>query len=167
MSGGSTSQNQAMARKQAAQRAHMHAFVDRFRYKASKARQAQSRIKMLEKMERIAAVTEDTVAPFSFPEPVKTVASPIVAMEKVSVGYQPGSPILKGMNLRIDQTREKQTIGIVLDPPAVRMRPSSNRSDPLPLDRDIAVRDDPVGEHQISSQYKIERLLVHFINQSI
>ncbi len=88
--------------KQEAKRKHLQSFVDRFRAKASKARQAQSRIKMLERMETIASVGEDNVAPFSFPAPVKTVASPIVAMEKVSVGYAPGAPILKGMNLRID-----------------------------------------------------------------
>ncbi|MGB3502150.1 MAG: ABC-F family ATP-binding cassette domain-containing protein [Mesorhizobium sp.] len=88
--------------KQEARRKHLQSFVDRFRAKASKARQAQSRIKMLERMETISAVGQDNVAPFTFPEPVKTVASPIVAMEKVSVGYTPGQPILKGMNLRID-----------------------------------------------------------------
>lgn len=85
-----------------ARRKHLQSFVDRFRAKASKARQAQSRIKALEKMETIAAVMEDNVTPFAFPESVKTVASPIVAMEKVSVGYQPGKPILKSMSLRID-----------------------------------------------------------------
>ena len=88
--------------KQDARRKHLQSFVDRFRAKASKARQAQSRIKALEKMETIAAVMDDNVAPFDFPEPVKTVASPIIAMDRVSVGYRPGEPILKGMSLRID-----------------------------------------------------------------
>jgi ATP-binding cassette, subfamily F, member 3 len=88
--------------KQMAERKHMEAFVERFRAKASKARQAQSRLKALERMKPIAAVVNESVRPFSFPEPVKTVASPIVALDHVNVGYQPGSPILKKMTLRID-----------------------------------------------------------------
>jgi ATP-binding cassette subfamily F protein 3 len=88
--------------KQEAARKHMESFVERFRAKASKARQAQSRLKALEKMKPISAVVNETVRPFSFPEPVKTVASPIVALDHVNVGYQPGSPILKKMTLRID-----------------------------------------------------------------
>ncbi|ODT06817.1 MAG: glycosyl transferase family 1 [Mesorhizobium sp. SCN 65-20] len=88
--------------KQEAARRHLQSFVDRFRAKASKARQAQSRIKALEKMKPIAALIEDNVRPFSFPEPVKTVASPIVALDKVNVGYQADKPILKKMTLRID-----------------------------------------------------------------
>ncbi|MCO6050915.1 ABC-F family ATP-binding cassette domain-containing protein [Mesorhizobium sp. RP14(2022)] len=88
--------------KQEAQRKHLQSFVDRFRAKASKARQAQSRIKALERMKPIASVTHDTVRPFSFPEPAKVVASPIVAMNNVSVGYTAGKPILKNLTLRID-----------------------------------------------------------------
>lgn len=88
--------------KQEAQRKHLQSFVDRFRAKATKARQAQSRIKALEKMKPIAALVDDTVRPFRFPEPVKTVASPIIAVDGASVGYQPGHPILKKMTLRID-----------------------------------------------------------------
>jgi ATP-binding cassette subfamily F protein 3 len=88
--------------KQEAARKHLQSFVDRFRAKASKARQAQSRIKALEKMKPISALVEDSVRPFSFPEPVKTVASPIVALDGIDVGYQPGHPILSRMTLRID-----------------------------------------------------------------
>ena len=88
--------------KQEAQRKHLQSFVDRFRAKASKARQAQSRIKALERMKPIAALINDSVKPFSFPEPVKTVASPIVALSGVEVGYAPGKPVLKKMTLRID-----------------------------------------------------------------
>jgi ATP-binding cassette subfamily F protein 3 len=88
--------------KQLAARKHMEAFVERFRAKASKARQAQSRLKALERMKPIAAAIDDMVSPFSFPEPVKTVASPIIAMQGVAVGYEPGKPILKRLSLRID-----------------------------------------------------------------
>jgi ATP-binding cassette subfamily F protein 3 len=88
--------------KQDAARKHMESFVERFRAKASKARQAQSRIKALEKMKPISAVVNDTVRPFSFPEPVKEAASPIIAIQGAAVGYQPGHPILKGLTLRID-----------------------------------------------------------------
>ncbi|TIM16655.1 MAG: ABC-F family ATP-binding cassette domain-containing protein, partial [Mesorhizobium sp.] len=88
--------------KQEAARKHMESFVERFRAKASKARQAQSRIKALEKMKPIAAIVNDNVRPFSFPEPVKTVASPIIALNNVNVGYVEGEPILKKMTLRID-----------------------------------------------------------------
>jgi ATP-binding cassette subfamily F protein 3 len=88
--------------KQEAHRKHLQSFIDRFRAKASKARQAQSRIKALERMKPIGAVLDESVRPFSFPEPQKTVASPIVAFTGVDVGYTPGKPVLKRMTLRID-----------------------------------------------------------------
>ncbi len=88
--------------KQDEQRAHMQSFVDRFRYTASKARQAQSRLKMLEKMEPIAAIADDSILPFSFPQPAKPIAPPLITYEDVSVGYTPGVPVLRKLNLRID-----------------------------------------------------------------
>ncbi|GAB4349839.1 MAG: ABC-F family ATP-binding cassette domain-containing protein [Oricola sp.] len=91
-----------MAEKQAARRRHMEAFVERFRYKASKARQAQSRIKALEKMADIEVAVDTGVQPIHLPSPERQPASPIIAMEGVSVGYAEGVPVLKRLNLRID-----------------------------------------------------------------
>ncbi|HET7408820.1 MAG TPA: ABC-F family ATP-binding cassette domain-containing protein [Paracoccaceae bacterium] len=93
--------NQAMAKKQATQRAHLQSFVDRFRAKASKARQAQSRLKMLERMEPIAAEVEGGVAPIRFPDPDE-LAPPLMTMEDVTVGYG-GRAVLSKVSLRLDQ----------------------------------------------------------------
>jgi ATP-binding cassette subfamily F protein 3 len=89
-------------RKQEDQRKHMMAFVERFRYKASKARQAQSRLKALSKLEPIAELVTDRVAPFFFPNPEKAIAPPLARWEKVSVGYAAGQPVLKNITLRMD-----------------------------------------------------------------
>ncbi|MGV0910166.1 ABC-F family ATP-binding cassette domain-containing protein [Martelella sp. FOR1707] len=88
--------------KNEAQRKHLQSFIDRFKAKASKARQAQSRVKALERMGTVSAVIEDHVQGFSFPAPEKIPASPIVAIEDGAVGYAPGKPILTGLNLRLD-----------------------------------------------------------------
>ncbi|GAA0782557.1 ATP-binding cassette domain-containing protein [Roseibium denhamense] len=87
--------------KQDAQRQHMQAFVDRFRYKASKARQAQARLKMLEKMEPIAALTEESSKPIHFPDPEGRLAPPIIKIEGVSTGYGE-TRILSRLTLNID-----------------------------------------------------------------
>ncbi len=94
-------QQLSMKRKQDAQRAHIQSFVERFRYKASKARQAQSRLKQLEKMQPIAALSENAVASFTFPTP-KPLPPPLMTFEKGSVGYD-GKSVLRGLDLRIDQ----------------------------------------------------------------
>ena len=90
----------SMKRKQDAQRAHIQSFVDRFRAKASKARQAQSRLKQLEKMQPIAAISENAVAGFSFPTPA-ALRPPLVTIEKGQVGYD-GKAILSQLHLRLD-----------------------------------------------------------------
>jgi len=94
-------QQAAEATKIATQRAHMQAFVDRFRYKASKARQAQSRLKALAKLPPLDAVIEDTPTRFAFPAP-EPLAPPIVNIERAEVGYG-GPPVLRGLELRVDQ----------------------------------------------------------------
>jgi len=85
---------QKMHEKQQAHRAHMQSFVDRFRAKATKARQAQSRIKALERMDIIDAVIADRSVRFSFPHP-KEIAPPLISFNDVSVGYTEGEPILE------------------------------------------------------------------------
>lgn len=89
----------AQAKKQETQRKHMQAFVDRFRYKASKARQAQSRIKALERLGPVAAVDEDSARRFDFPAPDQ-LAPPIIALDDVIVGYG-DKPVLRGLTERI------------------------------------------------------------------
>ncbi len=88
------------AERIAAQRAHMQEFVDRFRYKASKARQAQSRLKALEKLQPLDAVVEDAPTRFNFPEP-KRLAPPILVLERAAAGYD-GKRVLSDLNLSLD-----------------------------------------------------------------
>ena len=92
----------AMRGKIEAKRAHMQAFVDRFRAKASKATQAQSRLKMLAKLPPVTETIEERIAPFTLPSPVRPLAPPLVRLDDVSVGYGDAPPILRHMNLRLD-----------------------------------------------------------------
>ena len=94
-------QQVAAKRKQDMQRAHIQSFVDRFRAQASKARQAQSRLKMLEKMKPLAALSESAVAGFSFRTP-EELPPPLIAVSEGSVGYD-GPAILSKLNFRLDQ----------------------------------------------------------------
>ncbi len=91
----------AQRAKNEARRKHMQAFVDRFRSKASKARQAQSRLKMIEKLGPVAAVPLDEHIAFNFPPPDQ-LASPIETLDEVTVGYGDGPPILRRLDLRLD-----------------------------------------------------------------
>ena len=91
-----------LKKKQDDQRRHIQAFIDRFKAKATKATQAQSRIKTLAKMKPIAAQVDERVIPFNLPQPVKMIASPLLRIEGATAGYEPGKPILKGLDLRID-----------------------------------------------------------------
>ncbi|MEH6547084.1 MAG: ABC-F family ATP-binding cassette domain-containing protein, partial [Sneathiella sp.] len=139
-----------MQRKQDAQRKHLQSFVDRFRAKASKARQAQSRVKMLEKLKPVAAMMEEHTANFRFPEPDE-LSSPIISMEECSVGYQQDVSILRNLSLRIDMDDRiallgsngngKSTFAKLL---ANRLQPQSGR-----LQKSSKLKIGFFGQHQL------------------
>ncbi|MGH1349425.1 MAG: ABC-F family ATP-binding cassette domain-containing protein [Methyloligellaceae bacterium] len=91
-----------LMKKQDDERRKLEAFVTRFKAKASKAAQAQSRVKALAKMQPIAAQIDDAVIPFHFPTPEKDLGNPLMRLENVSVGYTPDNPVLRDLSLRID-----------------------------------------------------------------
>ena len=92
-----------LKKKQDEARRHIVAFIARFKAKASKATQAQSRVKALARMQPIAAQVDERVVPFKFPEPSKLLASPLLRLEDAVAGYTADAPILSNLNLRIDQ----------------------------------------------------------------
>ncbi|MEL6120283.1 MAG: ABC-F family ATP-binding cassette domain-containing protein [Pseudomonadota bacterium] len=92
---------EAEAKKQDARRAHLQSYVDRFRYKADKAKQAQARLKALAKMQPITRPEEAALRAFSFPEP-EELSPPILRLDDTAVGYD-GNPVLRRLDLRIDQ----------------------------------------------------------------
>jgi ATP-binding cassette subfamily F protein 3 len=91
-----------LAKKRETERRRIMAFVERFRAKATKARQAQSRLKLLAKLEPQAALVEDEARSIEIPSPEKELSPPIVALDGVSVGYVPGAPVLRRLTLRVD-----------------------------------------------------------------
>jgi ATP-binding cassette subfamily F protein 3 len=92
---------QKLHEKQQAQRAHMQSFVDRFKAKASKAKQAQSRMRALEKMDIVDAVIAEQARAFIFPQPDK-MSPPVFSMDRIDIGYEENLPILTGVDERID-----------------------------------------------------------------
>lgn len=91
--------------------AHMQSFVDRFKAKATKAKQAQSRMKKIEKMRPPEALFDTDVQPFTFPNPKKSMASPMINLESVTVGYGE-TPILKHITQRIDPDDRIALVGV-------------------------------------------------------
>jgi ATP-binding cassette subfamily F protein 3 len=123
-------QQAAAAERIAAQKAHMQAFVDRFRYKASKARQAQARIKAIARLPALESVVEDHVTRFAFPEPAQ-IAPPILTMDRVSAGYD-GRVVLRDVSIRVDMDDRIALLG-------------ANGNGKSTLAKLIAGRLDPIG----------------------
>ena len=99
--GAAKARQAAVAKRQDAQRRHMQEFVDRFRHKASKARQAQSRLKALAKLEPVALIEEVPPIELRLPEPA-SLRPPLITLDKASVGYAEDKPVLSGLDLRLD-----------------------------------------------------------------
>ena len=103
-------QNEKLRARQDAQKQRIMKFVERFRYKATKAKQAQSRLKMLERMEPIPEHREDGTVAFTFPAPKPALASPLYTTEDVSVGYD-GMAVIKNLSVRFDDDDRIALIG--------------------------------------------------------
>jgi ATP-binding cassette subfamily F protein 3 len=151
----------AEAKKIEARRAHLQSFVDRFKAKASKAVQAQSRVKMLEKLQPITAPEEARKVVFTFPEP-EELSPPIINLEGAAVGYG-GPPVLKRLSLRIDQDDRiallgrngegKSTLSKLL---AGKLQPSEGR-----VARSSKLRIGYFAQHQVDELHLDETPLQH------
>jgi ATP-binding cassette, subfamily F, member 3 len=93
--------NRTLKARQDVERARLQAFIDRFRAKASKARQAQSRVKALEKLVPVSVASEEPPPAFDFPAPL-SLRPPLLTLEDAAVGYEPGVPVLRRLGLRLD-----------------------------------------------------------------
>lgn len=85
---------------QMVQRAHLQAFIDKFRYNAAKSSEAQSRIKKLEKMPILQAPEDEYIVHFRFPD-VEKLSPPIIQMSNVTFGYDPAKPLLRNVDLDV------------------------------------------------------------------
>ncbi|KZY00388.1 MULTISPECIES: ABC-F family ATP-binding cassette domain-containing protein [unclassified Sulfitobacter] len=154
----------SMAKKQQARREHMQAFVDRFKAKASKAKQAQSRLKMIEKMDMITPPEEAARKVFTFPEP-EELSPPIVNIEGGAVGYVPGTPVLSRLDLRIDQDDRIALLGRNGQGKSTLAKLLSERLD-LMAGRQIKANKLRVGffaQHQVDELHVNETPLQHMI----
>jgi ATP-binding cassette subfamily F protein 3 len=122
-------QQNAAAAQITRERAHIQSFIDRFRYKASKARQAQARIKALERLPQIETVIEDAPTRFNFPEPQR-IAPPILALERVSIGYD-GKPVLRNVSLTVDMDDRIALLGANGNGKSTLAKLLAGRLDPL------------------------------------
>ena len=121
--------NNKLRNKQLAERQRIEMFINRFRYKATKARQAQSRIKMLERMEPIAAAAEDQSINFDFPKP-DLLPPPLIVLDELDAGYDE-KVILKKLKLRIDMEDRIGLLGANGNGKSTLLKIISSRLDPL------------------------------------
>ena len=154
-------QQASAAKRIAAERAHIQSFVDRFRYKASKARQAQSRIKALARLPQIDTVIEDAPTRFDFPEPAR-IAPPILTLERVSIGYD-GTPVLRNVSLSIDMDDRIALLGANGNGKSTLAKLLANRLAPLSgeLRRGPKLRVGYFAQHQTEELVETENPIDH------
>ena len=122
-------QQNAAASRIALERAHIQSFIDRFRYKASKARQAQARIKALERLPQIENVIEDAPTRFNFPQPAR-IAPPILVLDRVTIGYD-GKPVLRNLSLTVDMDDRIALLGANGNGKSTLAKLLANRIEPM------------------------------------
>jgi ATP-binding cassette subfamily F protein 3 len=149
------------AERIAAERAHIQSFIDRFRYKASKARQAQARIKALARLPVIDAVIEEAPAHFAFPEPVR-IAPPILALDRVAVGYD-GAAVLQGVSVSVDMDDRIGLLGANGNGKSTLARLLAGRLEPMAgeLRRGPRLRTGYFAQHQVDELVADETPLAH------
>jgi ATP-binding cassette subfamily F protein 3 len=154
-------QQAALATKVAAQRAHMQEYVDRFRYKASKARQAQARLKAIAKLPVIESLVEDTPTHFDFPQPTQ-VAPPILALDRVAVGYG-GTAILRDLTFRVDMEDRIALLGSNGNGKSTLAKLIAGRLDPLAGDlrRGPKLKVGYFAQHQADELFPDESPVAH------
>ncbi len=118
------------AERQAAEREHLQAFVDRFRAKASKAKQAQSRVKKLEKMGTIEPVLDVSMPPIKIPSPKRALSPPIIAADRVVLGYE-GNSVLRRVNIRVDDDDRIALLGANGNGKSTLAKMLAGRLDPM------------------------------------
>ncbi len=152
---------EAEAKKQRTRRAHLQSYVDRFRYKADKARQAQSRIKAISRLEPITRPQEASLKRFTFPEP-EELSPPILRVENGSVGYDQ-KPILSQLDLRIDQDDRIALLGQNGEGKSTLSKLISGRMAPMAgrVVRSSKLRVGYFAQHQVDELYLDETPLDH------
>lgn len=155
-------QIEAMRARQERQRAKLMAYVDRWRYKAHTARQAQSRLKALQRMEPVAAAIEDSTLQFDFPNP-DTLRPPMILLDDASVGYADGRPVLSRLQLRIDPDERIAFLGRNGNGKTTLARLLSGRLDVMSGSKTAAsrLRVGYFAQHQVEELEPDETPLVH------
>ncbi len=155
----------AAAKKQQAQREHLQAFVDRFKAKASKAKQAQSRVKMLEKMTPITAPEDAARVVFTFPKP-EELSPPIIAIEGGSTGYG-DTVVLDKLNLRIDQDDRIALLGKNGQGKSTLAKLLSSRLEPMSgkFTTSSKLRIGFFAQHQVDELYVDETPIQHLMRE--